>query len=411
MSAIEPLGFVIENSITLLCEMITVGEAADTKPNIEMRRCLVTVVHSLPICCRDLLVEAKQHESWEPVLFYERIRTGISSKSYFLEGVPLSVALFAGPSGLSLAGEEEEKLAKLKMKDVLADRTHSVALLESYSPTAPRKMELIQKYHPEDLSSSVPGPIRVLISRQRSLCKGMRQRKDSSHFTHCCNCNCNRIFYIGASNECWGVASTSTVGGGPSDDEEDSSSEKYWDAAACDSNIDTLSMLRFCSSTCSDEYYRHLSITMPDCGIVLDADNEAKKHGRKRVSESFRLALKRNEKAARALRTLRSSRPRNLALTPEELDVHIQRRITALNVDLGVLYASSKIAESETLSKGRLLPGQVLYWRDDPAYYRKILTEVSRIYMAKKRKEGIVSSLLTMPRFLEEVEAKAYRLI
>ena len=409
MSAIPSLGFVIENSITLLCEMITVGEAADTKPNIEMRRCLVTVVHSLPICCRDLLAEAKQHDSWEPVLFYERIRVGISSKSYFLEGVPTSIALFAGPSGLSLAGEEEEKLAKLKMKDVLADRTHSVALLESYRPATPRKKELIRKYHPEDLPASVPGPVRVLIARQRSLCKGMRQRKDGSHFTHCCNCNCNRIFYIGAPNECWGVASTSTVGG--LDDEEDSNSEKYWEMAACDSSIDTPSMLRFCSSTCSDEYYHHLSIMMPDYGIVLDADNEAKKHGRKRVAESFRLALKRNEKAARALRTLRSSRPRNLALTPEELNVHIQRRITMLNVDLGVLYAASKIAESETLSKGRLLPGQCLYWRDDPAYYRKILAGVSRIYMTKKRKEGIVSSLLTMPRFLEEVEARAYKLI
>jgi hypothetical protein len=51
-----------------------------------------------------------------------------------------------------------------------------------------------------------------------------------------------------------------------------------------------------------------------------------------------------------------------------------------------------------------------MYWRDDPTYYSKTLTGVCKIYSTLKREEGIISNLLTMPRFLDVVSSKVSKL-
>ena len=122
------------------------------------------------------------------------------------------------------------------------------------------------------------------------------------------------------------------------------------------------------------------------------------------------MALKRNEAAARALRTMRTKKRTNLAVSEFEIECHRQKRITALNVDLGLLYAASILSESGNMSNGKILPGQCVYWRDDAMYYSKALQSVIRIYNKLKRKEGIVSSTLTMPKFLEQISAHAYKM-
>ena len=87
-----------------------------------------------------------------------------------------------------------------------------------------------------------------------------------------------------------------------------------------------------------------------------------------------------------------------------------ERHTAALNVDLGVLYAASIVAESSVLSRGKLLPGSQVYWRNDPSYYSRALGVVRGIYFKHRRKEGVVNSLLTTPRFLQIVGQKAARM-
>ena len=218
-----------------------------------------------------------------------------------------------------------------------------------------------------------------------------------------------RLFYKGESIESWSAAKLTQVSLG-GEEEEENDSQDYWNRIAGLPLDATPETRRFCCRACANQHAHHLKIMMPDCGLHMDADDFATKSGRARISESFKLALKRNEVAARALRTARTKSVSNLAVSKEELEVHRQKRITALNVDIGLLYAASIISESSNLSTGRILPGQRIYWRDNPSFYAKPLAVINKIYSNTKRKEGIVSSLLTMPRFLENIQVKAYRM-
>ena len=117
-----------------------------------------------------------------------------------------------------------------------------------------------------------------------------------------------------------------------------------------------------------------------------------------------------DEAFGRALRTMRSSTRTDLAVDAREVERHRQKHITALNVDLGVLYAASVIAESSNLCAGKNLPGSQLYWRDEPWVYARPLAAAAKAYAKMRRKEGIVSSMVTMPKFLEYLHANAHRM-
>lgn len=394
----------LEYSLTRLAEMICVGEKDVGAATMLLRRRLFSIVHSLPITSKELYREACQNAAFEYMLFYERIRLGISSPHFFLDGVPSGVHLFVGATSVHLANSE---VGRLKLRDVIADRLQVVGRMEAMCPESDRKIQLTTR-HTANLGPEVPGPVRFLVDRSRAIFSGLRATKREDLFAQCSNCNCSRLFYKGEVLETWSTAVITCVSTG--DDEEDVDSKHYWGAVA-GTALDVIpSTRRFCSRACAAQHAHHLKIMMPDCGLHLDADDPAIKTGRARVAESFRLALKRNEVAARALRTMRSKHMRNLAVSVEELELHRQQRITALNIDLGLLYASSIIAESSGMCRGRILPGQQLYWRDDPALYAKPLGSVVKIYHTMKRKEGIVSSLLTTPRYMENIRAKAYKM-
>lgn len=442
MSSEMPLCTAIEHALQQLCEMIEEGKGAVYRVGAEQRLCFVRIVNTLPVCSRALWDEARKHEGFEPLLYYERVRAGFVSQHYFLDGLPARVQLFAGPTSVGLP---EDQVRKIKLRDVLADRARSVSKLEGMTAGSPRRAELIRSHHPSDLGDGVPGapdrrattplprpspaharvhhflllvcartgPVRVFIARCRAVVRAVRRVKRAQLFVQCHNCNCNRLFYTGEAVEAWVAAVQGEMACDPardSDVEEEHSSARYWSIAGGKLPSAVPPSRRFCSEMCKREHCAHLASMMPDAGICLDADDSAKRSGRARVGEAFCMALKRNENAARALR-LAKSRPRqHLAVSQREAEEYRTQLITALNVDLGLLYASKLVAESATLSKGKVLPGSVMYWRDDPSYYAKPLAEMTKMYARAARKEGIVSSMLTTPRFLEVVAARVNRI-
>jgi hypothetical protein len=401
------LSRVVEFACNCASDLIWEGEVGKSRDEINVRAAFFSILHNLPITCRGLFHDARQHPAFEYILFYERVRLGIASPYYFMDGVPAGVQLFVGPTSLNLPNAD---ITKLKLRDVVADRLQIVAKMEQMGRDEPRKVHLTTT-HLAGLSEHVPGPARFLVARTRAILRGLRATKRPEHFVQCANCNCNRLFYAGGSGESWASADVTQVI--PGDPEETGSSDEYWQKVAepastteIDSTPDTR---RFCSQVCSQQHAHHLKIMMPDAGLYLDADDSARKTGRARVAESFKLALKRNEVAARSLRTMRTKSMPNLAISAEELEVHREVRIRALNVDLGLLYAASLVAESSSLSNGKILPGQRMYWRDDACYYSKPVSAISKIYSKTKRKEGIISSMLTVPRFLEMVQVRAHK--
>jgi len=410
----EPMIRVLEYAMGQLCEMIEDGEAGKPKAVVAMRRCFVHIVHKLPMTSWVLHRSAHQHVAFEHVLFYERIRLGISSPHYFLDGVPSSVQIFSGVTAMTPSQESE--FAKLRYRDLIADRLQTVGKLEQMANDNPRKIALIAQNR-SGLHRTIPGPVCVLVARCRAMCQGARRVKRAQLFPQCCNLNCNRMFYTGELQEAWcnaASSSTSAATASASDDEESNSSQ-YWSkvylsGGASVTQAEKCPTKRFCSTACSLEHASHLAAMMPNTSLNMDADDAATRMGRARVAQSLKLALKRNEMASRSLRNARSRFHGNLAVEAEEIRKYREMHITALNVDIGVLYASSIIAESAVLSKNKLLPGSILYWRDDPLYWAKAVAAVAKIYSSMRRKEGIVSSMLTMPRFLEVIQTKAHTL-
>lgn len=406
MSAVDDaLGQGVEYAMLRLSDMIRMGECDVGHKEMLMRRHFFTLMHYLPVTCRGLYSRATQHAAFEYMLFYERVRLGVASPYFFLDGVPSGVHLFVGPTSLNLPNREIERL---KLRDIVADRLQVVGKMEAMRHGSERKIKLTT-VHTAGLGIEVPGPARFLVDRSRAIFQGLRATKRSELFAQCDNCNCLRLFYKGESIESWSAAKLTQVSLG-GEEEEENDSQDYWNSVSGLPLDATPETRRFCCRACANQHAHHLKIMMPDCGLHMDADDFATKSGRARISESFKLALKRNEVAARALRTARTKSVSNLAVSKEELEAHRQKRITALNVDIGLLYAASIISESSNLSTGRILPGQRIYWRDNPSFYAKPLAVINKIYSNTKRKEGIVSSLLTMPRFLENIQVKAYRM-
>lgn len=401
--------------MSILCEAIKIGEHGACSTDRSCRMQMGILIHSLPVCTTALIGVARQHSAFEPVLMYERIRKaaaaaakdGGEEETYFLEGVPLRVRLFTGHTSVVLS-ENDQYLRKLGPDDLRRETAKLVYQMEGLSRPITESAG-----RADDLGDQVPASVRAFVARCRALYFGIRTVRPDSCFASCSNCNCNRIFYVGDARDKKKTSRGSALGadGDERGEDERTTSDAYWQAAACDRTTEVPSTRRFCSSACREEFRRHVDAAMPASRLELDSDDAAGRHGRTRVPEAFRLALKRNEIAARALRTLRSRPRAHSAVSDEEMDRRVEQRITALNVDLGVLYASMLIAESGTLSRGKYLAGSSRGWRHEPALYARILMDVSRIYNCFRRKEGIVSSLLTMPKYMEHIRTNAHKMV
>ncbi len=395
--ALEPLCRVLEFCIIELCDEIDTANS-DYRKRVRLLR----LINSMPLVCTALRDEAARHDAYEFLLFYERVRCGWSSREFFLDGVPLGVSLFGGETNIVL---EDEKLRKVQFRHIVADR-YGIAMKIESSCTR-RRGELVAAHRPADLPAAVPGAVAIFVARCRAMARGVRRAREATAFANCANANCCRFFYIGRERE-HGPQCALESESGSEDDCCDSL--EYWQQASGQLGEDASAPRRFCCRACRDEHAAHLRVVFPGHGLDFDADDAAKKTGRARVAEALKLALKRNEIASRQLRAQATQTCARSAVAADERRGLVERHVRALNVDVGVLYAASVVAESKALSRGKLLPGAALYWRHDRMFYAKALAAVGSVYDKNARKEGVVHSLLTVPRFLQLVESRASRL-
>lgn len=400
----DALSSLVEHALNIVCDGAKRGETEDGAAQVMVRLAAFRALHTLPLCSRQLLHAATAHPAFELALFYDRVRLGVVDEHYFLDGVPAGVQLFVGYTSLTLP---HDAVGRLRLSDAMADRMSTVSKIERLPPADPRRAALPDT-HNAALGPLVPAEMAALVARTRAVFQTLRAVKSADQFKNCENCQCQRLMFVGSDADSWSGATSRSIG---DVEEEPHESSDYWDAVAGEQLERAVpDTRRFCSRACARQHAEHLALMMPDRGIVLDADDASTKRGRARVADAFRLALKRNETAARALRTIRGRSPRGLAVSQSEIGKHCKRRITALNVDLGVLYAASILAESKTLSEGKVLPGMHMYWRDDSMTYARAVAAVKRAYSAARRDSGVVSSLLTLPKYLEAVGARATKL-
>ena len=79
----------------------------------------------------------------------------------------------------------------------------------------------------------------------------------------------------------------------------------------------------------------------------------------------------------------------------------------SLNIDLGVLYAASVVAESQSLSAGKVLPGASRGWRSRPRFYAAAVRRVAELYDKHHRGDAIISNVLGHWPFLVKVRERA----
>ena len=392
----EPLEIALEHAMehALVAASLHWGERA---PAVTRARVgAVRLVHLLPLLTRELRELAAQHPALPALLCYERYRMGwASAAGFFLEGVPRSIDVFGGAASLTLA---TDAVRKLRSRTAVNDRLKTVVTLETVARV--RTGEVVRAHRPQDLHASIPICVAFFVGRLRAVAQSLQQTKPHLCLP-CANANCGRTFYSGSAAEAWGAYREGGAKAGDEllDEADAETSTSYWDVAAGHSSVYSVATRRFCCSTCSDEHARHLRTALP-AGFDLERDDALRgPAGRPRVALALRAALKRNELAARQLRVL-GSLPK-CAVSRVELATLAKTRVTALNVDVALLAAAARLAESDSLALGKRLPGARRGWRALPLYC-KAVSRVAAIYK-KTPRNGIVSSMLTQPQFLQVV--------
>tara|TARA_Y100000768_G_scaffold388925_1_gene388773 strand:- start:132 stop:1328 length:1197 start_codon:yes stop_codon:yes gene_type:complete len=391
----DALELVIETSIQQLCDWIEAGETNATIASLERTYC-AAMLNKLPLTCKALSEKAMQDERFAALLFYERTRLGAPNSGHFLEGLAGGLPLFTGHVTIELPDDD---LRKLRLRDVISDRIRTIANLENLSNDSEKLVELTAANKINDLPPGLPGRVHIFVARMRAICQGLKRVKTSSDFSQCQNRECNRAFYIGQPLETWQELNTQPNGKKGEMD--------YWALAAGASCI-KCEQRSFCTWSCCEQWKWQLSSALPPVDRpTMEVDTGCRKEGRARVPEALRLTLKRNESASRHMRYIAKEQRTFPAVSKGDIDKERKRRVKMYNVDTGLLYAASLLADSATLSMGRILPGLSEGWRSRPMFYTRALREVGKLYASNRvAKDSIICSTFTDEPFLQKLNNK-----
>ena len=399
---LEAFEAVLQHAVEVACIAIDEGTTLDatSERKRSVRNVNTAMLNKLPITCQQLCGVARGDTRYSAVMFYERTRLGAAASGHFLEALPPGLPLFAGHTAVTL---QDADLRKLRLRDVVSDRIKTVSNLEALANKTDRLKQLITDHTLPDLPAGLPGRVHVFVARMRAICQGLRRVKPEAHFKQCRNCECRRIFYCGATNESGGeqAGAPSPVAG--------ANDQAYWDLVAGGPLV-AHEQSEFCTWSCCRQWRRQLSDALPSDDVKeMVADRNCRKEGRARVPEALRACGKRNERAARHLRTIEKECRTFTALSKQELTKQRARRVRALNIDIGLLFAASVVADSKALSANRVLPGASENWRTRHAWYAKAVTEVGKIYDRYHKCGKVVANLLIHEPFLSKLKERASR--
>ena len=394
------LDLVIESSIQQLCDWIDAGGSDATTHVFLERTYCAAMLNKLPLTCNTLFQRVMQDDRFAALLFYERTRLGAPNSGHFLEGLAGGLPLFTGHTTIVLPDED---LRKLRLRDVIADRIRTVANLENMRNDSAKLVELVAANKINDLPPGLPGRVHIFVARMRAICQGLKRVKMNSDFAQCQNRECNRAFYIGQPLETTQASSNQNI----DENGKDIQKSDYWELAAGAPCL-KCEQRSFCTWSCCEQWKWQLSSALPSvCQETMEVDIGCRKEGRARVSEALRLAFKRNESASRHMRHIAKQHRTFPAVSKCDIERERNRRVKMYNIDTGLLYAASLLADAKTLSTGRILPGLSEGWRSRPMFYSRALREAGKLYASKHSSKGsIICSTHTYERFLDALNSK-----
>lgn len=409
LSAME---VVLQHAVQMTCDYIDRGNETFMMLSVEKatlrkreRNLNASMLNKLPVTCKYLRGIAAGDSRYSSVMFYERTRLGAAGSGHFLEGLPAGLSMFTGQTNVAL---QDSDLIKLKLKDVVADRVKTVCNLEALRNNEQRLISLIEDYKLTDVASGTPGRVHVFLARMRAICQGLRRVKPTEQIKQCHNRECCRLFYTGARNEISAVEATADDLFGEQKTTEESD---YW--VLCAGGQQQLDQqINFCTHACFKQWSTQVHQALPDSSEgFLIADYQTRSIGRARVGEALRLICKRNEQASRHLRVIQKERRVFPAVDSQELREHRERRTRALNIDLGLVYVASVLAESKSLSGSKVLAGMNEGWRNRSMFYSRSIKEIGKIYDKHHVGGNVISNMHVSEPFLDKLKSKAARLV
>jgi hypothetical protein len=218
----------------------------------------------------------------------------------------------------------------------------------------------------------------------------LKSSKPAHFFANCAHKNCGRRIFCGQTNRV-AQPTSPTV-------ETDAA---YWSLIAKDA-LD-IHPSKFCSFSCFSGYQKEVAVLRAvEASISWDEDGvRCRKEGRGRVAEALRACTRRNERAGRIIRDAQSARMSSLDKRP-----YFAMLKQRLNVDLGLIYAASLLAESTSLSAGKVLAATHPNWRRRhwtvAAAAKKVLTTYEKFHT----RGNIVSNLWIDEPFLRHLKSK-----
>lgn len=342
---------------------------------------------------------ARQEDSYPAMVYYERVRLGVINDDFFFDGMPTRLAVMGAPIKLELPAQQ---MSALLFSDVMADRLTTVTKLEGALMGTPKRAKLAQTLDGlPDVSTDVPVPARLFLSRLRSMCHGLRAAHQPMVFRQCGNNRCCRIFFTGDKL-------SSRVCMLPADRSDLMEAKSYWTSCSSLPEYDGPDDVRFCSVACARGWQREWYRVMPDKEEwhTDDVLRERQSSSDARIVTAFDRAIQRNSKLARAMQKRKKKmRTHGSSVSKADFNREIDARVEMLNIDVGLLYASSIFARLPCRRSSLTLPGEKATWRLYAAdKHRNALLRVAQIYR-QHRVRAPIHDLLEMPAFLRAVRS------
>jgi len=379
--------------ISVLRRMINEGD------NTEARCWVGRMANAWPLVSPQAATVARQDPSYAVMVYYERVRCGKVQLDYFFDGMPSRVIAFGAPIKLELPAQQ---MSQLLYNDVVADRATTVEKVENAGPDSARRRKLAETLDGlSDVSNNVPLPVRLFLSRMRSMCHGLRASQPEARFRQCGNNQCKRLFYIGE-----GVSSQHVMR--PSD--KSGLCNPYWEQCSPLPLYNGPNTYRFCSEICACQWQNDWYRMMPERDDLNWADvlNPRKASSSKtdvRVHQAFDSAIERNRAVSHTIAKRRKKLKRSgSAITKVDFNREVDARVEMLNIDAGILYAATIFTRLPNRRASLALPGDRIDWRAQACdRNRNALIRVAQIYR-QHQQTCPIHELLDTPAFFRALK-------
>ena len=353
------------------------------------------LAHALACTTKALAAAAKLDARFPYVIAYEMYLR--KSAIFFLQNFPAAVTLFTGDVPVEMAARlPPQQVARLGFDSLLDDRSAFAVRLKHWTDA---KVDAIATNNmPNDLPAGVPKRAAIFVARCRAVAQAVAVGSSVTCFGECAHRGCRRRFYLAPAT----LPSSSDLGGVLGD-----AASEYWTLLA-GRRFDTTRPRRFCSPACCAQYTREMDAAVPKlAGKALNAEPDPGREMARqtRVANGLRLSAKRNEEFARQLR---GTKPTFSACSKGDYRQRVETLTRQLNLDFLLLYTSSVIAESKSLSQGLLLAGEKPQWRNRPRFVAASVKKVIALYDKYHRDKSVVlHNLLLSSRLLQKAKEQS----